>query len=438
MAAPTLAGELNLGGAADLKWAFTAFAIAYALFEIPTGWLGDAWGPRGTLLRIVLWWSVFTALTGTVGWRIGSYALGGLGTLVVIRFLFGAGEAGAYPNITRAVHNWFPADQAATAQGWIWMSGRLAGGFTPLVWTLLVVGTAWTPSLMNWRSAFALFGLIGIAWCLAFAGFFRDRPRDHPWVNNAERIEIERGRDIASASHAGLPIGSMLRSVNLWLICIMYFCMVYGWFFHMTYLPAYLEERFGVAPSSILGALYKGGPLWLGAFSCLWGGILVDRLTRLLASRRRARRLVGVVAQSLCAVGWIGAIFAPNVHVFTLAISLAALSNDMTLASCWATCQDIGGRHTAVTAACMNTVGALGAAVVSWTTGTIIQLSLAERASALDVAVEQLAAADQHSAIMAGYDYNFMSYAAAYIISAVCWRFIDPDKPIIPVSQLAS
>ena len=197
--APTLADELSLGSVAELKWAFTAFAIAYALFEIPTGWLGDVWGPRGTLLRIVIWWSMFTALTGVVGLKIGTYMVGGLGTLVALRFLFGAGEAGAYPNITRAVHNWFPSDQAATAQGWIWMSGRLMGGLTPMIWTLLVVGTAWTPALVTWRGAFALFGLIGIAWCVAFAWFFRDHPHDHPSVNAAEQIEIERGRDTGKA-----------------------------------------------------------------------------------------------------------------------------------------------------------------------------------------------------------------------------------------------
>jgi hypothetical protein len=217
----------------------------------------------------------------------------------------------------------------------------------------------------------------------------------------------------------------------------MYFCMVYGWFFHMTYLPKYLESRFDVDPKSILGALYKGAPLWLGAFSCLFGGVLVDKMMRLLGSRTRARRIVKMVALNLCALGWMGAIFAPNLHVFTLAISLAALCNDMTLASAWATCQDIGGRYTAVTAACMNTVGAIGAAVVAWSTGTIIQLSLASRAAALDVAVENLSAGDKHVAMMAGYDYNFMSYAAAYAVSALCWRFIDPDKPIVPASQLS-
>ena len=436
--APTLAAELSLGSVAELKWAFTAFAIAYALFEIPTGWLGDVWGPRGTLLRIVIWWSVCTALTGVVGLKVGSYVMGGLGTLVVLRFLFGAGEAGAFPNITRALHNWFPSDQAATAQGWVWMSGRLTGGLTPMIWTLLVVGTAWTPALVTWRWAFALFGVIGVAWCAVFAWFFRDHPHDHPGVNAAEQIEIERGRDTGKASHAALPVRAMLGSVNLWLICIMYFCMVYGWYFHVTYLPSYLEDRFDLDPRSMIGALYKGAPLWIGAFSCLAGGYLVDGLIRRTGNRRRTRRLVGMTAEGLCALGWIAAIFAPNVHLFTLAIALAALCNDMTMASAWATCQDIGGRYTAVTAASMNTVGAVGAAVAGWATGTIIEQSLAARASTLQVAVDQLPPSDKHTAIMAGFDYNFMSYAAVYCVAALCWRFIDSEKPIVAPPQSAT
>jgi MFS family permease len=433
--APTLAGELSLSGVEDLKWAFTAFAIAYAVFEIPTGWLGDTWGPRGTLLRIVIWWSVFTALTGAVGLQLGSWMLGGLGTLIVLRFLFGAGEAGAFPNIARAVHNWFPSDQAATAQGWIWMSGRLAGGLTPMFWTILVAGTAWTPAVVTWRGAFAVFGSFGLAWCVGFAWFFRDLPRDHPSVNDAERSEIERGRKIGAALHSDLPIRRMLRSANLWLLCIMYSCMVYGWFFHVTYLPAYLQARFDVDPQSLLGALYKGAPLWIGAFSSLAGGIVVDWLIRRTGDRRRARRLVGMTAEGLCSLGWVAAIFSPNVHVFVATISLAALCNDMTLASAWATCQDIGKQHTAVTAACMNTVGSIGAAVAAWAIGTIIELTLAAHASAVNTTIEQLSPSQRHTASMAGFDYNFISFAAVYLIAALCWRFIDSDKPIVPAQD---
>jgi MFS family permease len=433
--ASTLAGELSLASVADLKWAFTAFTLAYAAFEIPSGWLGDTWGPRVTLVRIVIWWSICTALTGVVGWKYGTEIVGGLTTLIVLRFLFGMGEAGAYPNITRALHNWLPNDQAGTAQGWVWMSARLMGGLTPLIWTLLVVGTAWTPSLLSWRWAFVLFGAIGLLWCAAFAWFFRDHPRDHPWVNDAERREIEAGRETQEASHTSLPIRSFALSRNLWLLCIMYACMAYGWYFHITYLPSYLRDRFDSDPHSILGAIYQGGPLWVGACGALAGGIVVDQLIRQTGNRRWSRRVVGVTAELLCALGWVVAIFAPNVHVFFLAISLAALCNDMTLASAWATCQDIGQRYTAVTAACMNTVGTLGAALAGWLTGTIIERSLVAQSLTLHIAVEDLSLIDKRTAITSGFNYSFMTYAAAYVISAICWRFIDSTKPIVASSH---
>src|SRR5215470_19691613 len=111
---------------------FTAFALAYALFEVPSGWLGDVFGPRKTLIRIVLWWSLFTALTGVIypiaGWPAFAFL-----AMLMVRFLFGLGEAGAYPNIARAFHNWFPFGERGFAQGSVWMAGRFAGGATPLV-----------------------------------------------------------------------------------------------------------------------------------------------------------------------------------------------------------------------------------------------------------------------------------------------------------------
>jgi nitrate/nitrite transporter NarK len=373
-----------------------------------------------------------------VGLKSGAFTFGGLGLLIVLRFLFGMGEAGAYPNITRALHNWFPTHQTATAQGWVWMSGRLMGGLTPMIWTLLVVGTTSIPPLMTWRLAFILFGTIGIVWCVAFWLFFRDQPGNHPSVNAAERDEIERGREASEASHTKLPWRSFLRSGNLWLLCLMYFCMAYGWYFNITYLPSYLKDRFQLDSRSLFGAIYQGGPLWIGAFSCLAGGFLVDRLIRRTGDRKRTRRLVGATAETLCALGWIAAIFAPNVHLFFLSISLAALCNDLTLASAWATCQDIGQRYTAVTAACMNTIGTLGAAVAGWLTGTLVEHALAAKATTLDTTVKQLAESDKLTAMTAGFNLSFATYAAAYVISALCWRLIDCTKPIVDSSALES
>jgi MFS transporter, ACS family, glucarate transporter len=436
MVAPLLAADLSLEATTVLKWASTAFAIAYAIFEIPTGWLGDTWGPRSTLFRIVIWWSVCTALTGLVGLKYGAFTFGGLGLLIVLRFLFGMGEAGAYPNIARALHNWFPTNQTATAQGWIWMSGRLMAGVTPMIWTLLVVGTAWTLPILNWRMAFVLFGAIGFLWCAAFMSFFRDRPREHRWVNAAERSEIEKGHSTDAAPRGALPWRSFLRSRNLWLLCTMYFCMVYGWFFSIIYYPAHLKERFQLDQESLLTAIYQGGPLWMGAIGCLTGGWFVDRLIRRSGDRRRARRMVGMIAEGLGAICWIAAIFAPNAFAFFLAVSLAAMCNDLTLASAWAACQDIGQRYTAVTAACMNTIGTLGAVALSWLTGTIVEHALSAQAATVGVAVKQLSDTDKHTALVAGYDYSIMTYAAAYFLSALCWRFIDSTKPIVDSSAL--
>jgi hypothetical protein len=214
----------------------------------------------------------------------------------------------------------------------------------------------------------------------------------------------------------------------------MYFCMAYGWYFNITYLPSYLKDRFQLDSHSLRGAIYQGGPLWIGAFSCLAGGFLVDSLIRRTGDRKRTRRLVGATAETLCALGWIAAIFAPNVHLFFLAISLAALCNDLTLASAWATCQDIGQRYTAVTAACMNTIGTLGAAVAGWLTGTLVENSLAAQAMALNTTVKQLGESDKLAAMTAGFNSSFATYAAAYFVSALCWRLIDCTKPIVDPS----
>ena len=130
------------------------------------------------------------------------------------------------------------------------------GGFTPMIWTLLVAGTAWTLPLVTWRGAFALFGLIGVAWCVAFAWFFRDHPHEHSAVNAAERIEIERGRDTGKAPRR-IACQKPLGSANLWLICLMYFCMTYGWYFHVTYLPSYLQDRFQLDPRSMIALFIK-------------------------------------------------------------------------------------------------------------------------------------------------------------------------------------
>lgn len=413
-AAKSIVEELHLTGVEDLKWTFTAFAVAYAIFEVPCGWLGDRYGPKGTLIRIVLWWSACTALTGMVGLKFGSWTFGGLGLLIAIRFLFGAGEAGAYPNITRAIHNWFPESRWERAQGFIWMSGRLMGGLTPLLWTILITGTSLTPTLMTWRGAFYFFGLIGVTWCVIFAVFFRNHP-------------TEQDRNETAKSHStSTPWLKLLANPSLIALCVMYFLINYGWFFNITYLPSYLQDRFKIAPDDLLGAVYTGAPLWVGAVGCICGGFAAEFLSGRLGSRAAGRRALGVIGMLGCAACWVGALFATNIHLFCLCTSLAAFFVDITLGACWASCQDIGRTHAATAAATMNMIGTFGAALTSWLTGTIVERSVAQAARLQEVAVKELSDADQLAARLAGFSTVFAAYSVIYVIAAVCWLGVRP------------
>ena len=168
-AAPFIMEDLHLG-LLQMSVVFSAFTLAYSLFEVPSGWLGDVKGPRRVLTRIVLWWSAFTMLTG---------AAQGLTSLVTIRFLFGAGEAGAFPNIARSFSRWFPVRERGRANGVMFLGSRIGGMLSAPIALLLV--TRW-----GWRASFVVFGSLGIAWAVAWYAWYRDRPEDHPDVNAEE------------------------------------------------------------------------------------------------------------------------------------------------------------------------------------------------------------------------------------------------------------
>jgi MFS family permease len=423
---------LGLTSDADLVWFHWAFIISYALFEIPTGWLGDVHGPRKTIIRIVLWWSVFTVLTGFAGLpALG--VLGGFWALMLIRFLFGVGEAGAYPNLTRALHNWFPFKDRAAAQGAMWMSGRLIGGLTPLVWLAVV---EWMQ--LGWRGAFFLFGVIGVVWCAGFAYWFRNRPDQKPEVNEAERELILAGRGDVEAGHAHVPWKRLVTSWNLWALCLMYFCAAYGWYFNITLLPRFLETQYSVDPKSTLGAVYKGGPLLFGAVTCLVGGFLSDRFIQRTGNRRWGRRLFGVVGHGLCAVCYLACYLVPKgpepmlAFWFFLSISMAAFWNDLIMGSAWAVCQDIGRRYAAIVAGFMNMVGNLGGAVTMVVSGWILKRSELAAVTEHGVAFKDLSPAEKAAGLLPGYDLNFLIYAGVYVAAVGFWLYVDATRPIVP------
>lgn len=431
VAAPALAQDLGLAGVVEMKWAFTAFTIAYALFEIPTGWMGDRLGPRSMLIRIVLWWSACTALTGLVGVQYKGWTFGSLGTLIFLRFLFGAGEAGAYPNISRALYNWFPARSWEFAQGMVWMSGRLMGGITPLIWALLVTGTQWTPPLVHWRGAFIVFGITGVCWCVLFFLLFRNHP---PHPVSSETLAAKQAD--APPAHGPVPWQWMLTNRSLLALCAAYSLLNYGWAFNISYLPSYLQQRFAGETSAWFLALATGAPLWVGALGCLLGGACVSLIDRLLGDRRRSRCWLGVLAMLGCAASWGVASQTESLYVFATSVAMAAFFVDLTLGAAWATCQDLGREHTAVATAFMNTIGTLGAALATWLTGTMVQQAISASASREQLPVQELSVDLRQQASLTGFHTVFLTYIAFYLAAALCWYLVqekaDPKNPPLP------
>ncbi|HVL12597.1 MAG TPA: MFS transporter [Gemmata sp.] len=429
--------ELGLRSVADLAIALWAFQLAYALFEVPTGYLGDRYGPRKTLIRIVLWWSFFFCLTTLVGYQIGGVAIvgvTGLTILVAFRFLFGVGEAGAYPNIARGVYNWFPVSQRGTAQGAVWMSARFMGGLTPLIWLCLV-----DPEMLglHWKTGFWIFGGVGLMWCLGFALWFRNTPEEHPAVNQAERELIASGRGPEPVHH-GVPWGRIFRSRNLWYVCGMYVCINYGWYFFMYFLPDFLKKQFagerGTLDDRIIMALMAGGPLLVGVFGCVIGGILTDRHVRRTGDRKWGRRLYGVIGFA-GAAGCYGLAIAgavnQNMWLFAAGVALSGFFNDLAMGPAWAVCQDIGRRYSAIVSGFMNMIGNLGGVTTIFVTAQIMKSTVAARQAQAEAAGTNVADAVRAGEID-GYIINLTLYALAYVLGIAFWLLIDASKPIIP------
>ena len=365
---------------------FAAFALAYALFEIPGGWLGDLMGPRRVLLRITLWWSAFTAITGAM-WSYGS--------MLVARFLFGAGEAGCFPNLTKAFTTWLPQSERVRAQGIMWTFARWGGAFTPPL-VLLVLG------FTTWRWAFVIFGSLGVVWAVAFALWFRDNPRDNPRVSASELALLE-GSDELASGHGDVPWGKLISSRTVWLLWAQYFLLSYPWYFYITWLPTYLQSPTGRGLSPEAAAGYGVFPLLFGGFGSLFCGLIAAHVDRWTGSVRNGRRLLGCLG-FLGAAGFMFVSMQLSDPLWAmLAMGMASFSNDLVMPGAWGTCMDVGGKYAGTLAGSMNMMGNMAGFVAPWLGGYILQET--------------------------GDNWNIMLYVmvGAYALGVACWPFIDPS-----------
>lgn len=384
--APDIARDLGLTKL-QMSFVFSAFALSYAAFEVVTAWWGEKIGARRVLARIVIWWSTFTIATAGA-WNYAS--------LLVIRFLFGAGEAGAWPNATLAFSRWIPARERGRVQGFFFAAAHLSGGLTPMLVAALV-------RVMPWRQVFIVCGAVGFLWAFAWYRWFRDQPREHPEVNDAEAAMIESERRLVGHGKQGGKLWrALVTSPNAWLLCLAYFSNSYGSYFVMTWLPTYLAEKRGFRAESL--SFFAGLPMVLSVAGDLSGGVLTDALTRRFGLRP-GRVVVSSVGYGLAAAAMFVSVYTDEPKMAAVLIAVAVAASMFTLSASWAACIDIGGENSAVLSASMNTTGQIGSVLSPIVAGWMVHRFSDWRMPLL---------------IMAG----------LYLLSAILWMFVNPRKPL--------
>jgi MFS family permease len=385
VAAPRIREEF---GISPEHWGFVlgAFTLAYGAFEIPSGACGDRFGERRMLTRIVVWWSAFTVLTGLAS---------GFAVLVVTRFLFGVGEAGAYPNAAGSIRRWFPMAERARAQGFVWGASRVGGALTPIVVVPLMLA-------LGWRTVFFLFGAVGLVWAIVWWAWYGDRPAEHAAVTSAELAEIDCGRQ--SADQVAVPWGMLFRNPQMWLIMAMYACYACGPTFFIAHLPDYLIEGRGLSEKQM--ARFAGLPFVAGAIGNLVGGYISDRWSERYG-KRFGRGILGAACLALAALllGAAAIVSDPFATAAILTVAFGVL--DCMLPCAWALCLDIGGSRAGAVSGAMNSAGQAGGFLCNVLFGYLI-------------------------AWYGDYSVPLLVIAFMVMASSVLFLMIDPTRPLVP------
>jgi MFS family permease len=374
---------------------FSAFTIAYALFEIPTGAWGDRIGTRRLLTRIVGWWSTFTIATGMVF----NYV-----SLVVVRFLFGMGEAGAFPNVSKTFSRWFPIAERGTAQGIFFAGAHLGGGLTQMLVPALLL-------FLPWRMVFVVFGGIGFLWAVTWFRWFRDDPADHPAVSRQELKQIQQGRLLETPHPMNWSLlGRILFSRNLALLCLMYFTQAYGFYFNFTWYPTYLKEARGFSAAS--QGLLAGLPLVLSSAADLTGGLSTDRAIRVFGLRW-GRCGIGVLSLLVAGASMIAGAAVDDPVLSALLIALSGAADSFLLGAAWGVCLDIAGPNAGLVTGAMNTAGQIGA----FLSPLLLPFIIGDDPSPGDWALPLYIA------------------GGLYLCGALCWLWVDPTRPLLEQSE---
>ena len=329
----------------DFGWVMAIFTLGYALFQTPSGKWADKKGPRGVITSIVAIWSVLTAMTGAA-WNFTS--------MMVIRFLFGAGEAGAFPSLAKVVYNWFPVKERGIIQGINFSGSRIGAAFAlPLVAIII--------SSVGWRMSFFIFGMVGVLFALLWYWLFRNTPEESGAISEQEkRYILETREQSSSKGKENLSFRKIISTRNMWLAMLQYMASNFTFYFTLTWMYPYLKDRFALG--GVEAGLYSMVPLFAGAVGNWVSGFWVDSLYK-RHNVKISRRLPAIFGFILAAFGMLmmARIDTPQVAIIFLAIAI--FGADMTLSPSWAFCIDIGKENAGAVSGTMNMAGNLGAFV---------------------------------------------------------------------------
>jgi len=391
--APQIAAEFALDEG-QMSWVFFAFIISYAIFGIPTARWADRRGAKSVLTRIVSWWSIFTIATAGAF----NYV-----SLLAARFLFGAGEAGAWPCVARVMSRWVPKHVRGTAKGIFFAGAYASATLTTLIVTPLL-------SYVSWRTILVVFGCVGFVWVVAWQRWFRDEPTEHPAANEAERALILADRPPEVPSPRGWAFWSnLLRQRNVRLLCIAYMPNCATFYFCITWLPTYLMKQHGFEKAEL--GMVAALPLLLSTGTQFLGGWMSDLIARRYGLTA-GRRVPGIVGYALAAGFIIAASMAKQPVFAAVMIGLAAGTCMLTTATSWSTCVDIGREYSATVSATMNTAGQIAAMASAPIVGYSVKW-------------------------FGDWNMPFWLLAALFLVGATCWAFIDPRKPVFDARGLA-
>ena len=379
-----LKSDLHLNNE-QFGWVLAAFALAYAVFEIPSGMLGDRIGPRKVFVRIVIWWSIFTALTGLVN---------GLIALLVVRFLFGVGESGTYPNSILVVSRWFPVSENGKALSWVGIGSQIGAAVAPLI----IVPIA---AVYGWRMPFFVIGAIGLVWVWICYRWFRDFPSQMKNMPAPERKMIEltcRHKDRQRL----VPWRLIFRNSTLWPLMLMYFCCQWANYFFVAWMPVYLQEGRGFSENSmkqITSLLFIAGIIGF-----LAGGAAGDWFLKQLGLKK-GRRLTGMLGLGACGFLLLMAAISSNNSITAACLISANFSFSFGVMVSYAVCADIGRNNTGTVTGAMNFFGQMGAFSLALIFGKIVQIT---------------------------HHFDYPLYLLSIVLFAGCmfWLAIDPEKPI--------